>query len=238
MFIFISSRIPNPLTLLFLKAKLIRCLEGLNPILARAHEKIANEELRGRIQEIYQGVRTGYRLHLVTSGTRISKEAESKINNFIVQLKGPSEDFFLWKLEDLPYLQDAFYRKNLPTIQDPIIFEILQAPYQIRAANHDCYLFHSTGEFLASLYNEHGEQLLQQNIRVYQGDKGTNASILKTCTGQDSESFLHYNNGIAFLCETAQWDGFTHRLTMMRAQIVNGGQTVRVLFSAHRAAKL
>jgi hypothetical protein len=235
---FYQFKNPESLDASFPEGEVDKVLGGLNLILARAHEKIANEELRGRIQEIYQSVRNGYRLHIVTSGTGISKEAEGKINNFIAQLKGPSDDFFRWTLEDLPYLQDAFYRKNLPTIQDPIVFEILQAPYQIRAANHDCYLFHSTGDVLASLYNEHGEQLLQQNIRVYQGDKGTNASILKTCTGKDSESFLHYNNGITFLCETAQWDGFTHKLTMTRAQIVNGGQTIRVLFSAHRAATL
>lgn len=215
-----------------------KVLGGLNLILARAHDRIANEELRGRIQEIYQSVRSGYRLHLVTSGTGISKEAAAKIDTFVAQLKGPSEDFFRWELEDLPFLQDGFYRKSLPTVQEPIVFDIPQAPYQIRAANHDCYLFHSSGAVLAGLYDEHGEQLLQQNIRVYQGDKGTNAGILKTCIGQDSESFLHYNNGITFLSETAQWDGFTHKLTMTRAQIVNGGQTVRVLYGAHRGGTL
>jgi hypothetical protein len=235
---FYQFKNPESVDASFPEGDVDKVLGGLNLILARAHEKIANEELRGRIQEIYQSVRNGYRLHLVTSGAGISKEAKSKIENFVAQLKGPSEDFFRWKLEDLPYLQDAFYRKNLPTIQDPIIFDISQAPYQIRAANHDCYLFHSKGDVLAGLYNQHGEQLLQQNIRVYQGDKGTNASILKTCVGPDSESFLHYNNGVTFLCETAQWDGFTHKLTMTRAQIVNGGQTVRVLFTAHRAKTL
>lgn len=229
---FYQFKNPSSINASFPEGDVDKVLGGLSLILTRAHEKIANSELLERIEDINQSVRNGYQLHIVTSGTGISKEAESKINNFITQLKGPSDDFFRWTLEDLPYLQDAFYRKNLPTLQDPIIFDIQQAPYQIRAADHDCYLFHVSGEFLASLYSKHGEQLLQQNIRVYQGDKGTNASILKTCTGPDLANFLHYNNGVTFLCETAQWDGFTHKLNMERAQIVNGGQTVRVLCNA------
>jgi hypothetical protein len=93
-------------------------------------------------------------------------------------------------------------------------------------------MFHANGIALAELYEENGEQLLQQNIRVYQGDKATNAVIKKTCTGDDSASFFHFNNGITFLCETAGWDGFTRKLTLKKAQIVNGGQTIRVLHSS------
>lgn len=235
---FYQFKNPESCAAAFPEGDVDKVLGGLNLILARAHDKVANEELRGRIREIYQSVRSGYRLHLVTTGTGISEEAKSKIGTFVDQLKGPGEDFFRWKLEDLPFLQDTFYRKSLPTVQDPVVFTIDQPPYQVRAASHDCYIFHTTGELLAQLYADHGEQLLQQNIRVYQGDRGTNASILKTCTGTDSESFLHHNNGVTFLCEEAQWDGFARKLTMMRAQIVNGGQTVRVLHNAFRANTL
>lgn len=94
------------------------------------------------------------------------------------------------------------------------------------------------GSALAELYYQYGEQLLQQNIRVYQGDKGTNASIRKTCAGDESGSFFHYNNGVTFLCETAGWDAFTRKLTLRKAQVVNGGQTVRVLYAASKEAAL
>jgi hypothetical protein len=116
--------------------------------------------------------------------------------------------------------------------------EIDQAPYQVRSANHDCYIFHTTAKVLAELYKKYGEQLLQQNIRVYQGDRATNAVIRKTAIGSDSGNFFHYNNGVTFLCESAQWDGFTRRLTLKKAQIVNGGQTIRVIYGAYGDSEL
>ena len=44
--------------------------------------------------------------------------------------------------------------------------------------------------------------------------------------------------GVTFLCETAQWDGFTRKLTLSKAQVVNGGQTIRVLHDALKANEL
>ncbi len=100
------------------------------------------------------------------------------------------------------------------------------------------YVFHTTGNKIADLYGKYGEQLLQQNIRVYQGDKSTNASIRETCVGDQSANFFHFNNGITFLCETAGWDQFTAKVSISKAQIVNGGQTARVIYQACKDAKL
>ncbi|MET0442596.1 MAG: AIPR family protein, partial [Casimicrobiaceae bacterium] len=61
---------------------------------------------------------------------------------------------------------------------------------------------------LAKLYEAHGEGLLQRNIRVDQRDTATNRSIEATCTGPDSSNFLHFNNGVTFLCSTASYDQF------------------------------
>ena len=87
-------------------------LSGLRLILNKRHENIANEDLKGRIDEIYQMVPGGYRLHLVTSRTGMSTAAEEKLDSFIDELGGPSKTFFTWHLEDLPHLQDVFYREN------------------------------------------------------------------------------------------------------------------------------
>src|SRR6266567_941490 len=82
---------------------------------------------------------------------------------------------------------------------------------------------------LAQLYEKFGERQLQQNIRGSVGDKGTNAAILDSCTTNKATNFYHFNNGITFLCEEAKCDNFTSSLTLVRAQVVNGGQTLRVL---------
>ena len=214
-----------------------KCISGLALILSRNHTEIANPELRGHIDEIYQIIPSGYRLHLVTSGSSLDDEAITKLDNFVEALKAP-EDFFCWSCEDIHFLQNQMYQKALPTVEEPIRFEIKDSPYAVRSANHDCWLFHVTGKALAELYQTYGEQLLQQNIRVSQGDRGTNAAIYKTCTGEDAGNFLHYNNGVTFLGDEAEWDHFTHSLTLKHGQLVNGGQTIRGLCRAHEEQNL
>jgi hypothetical protein len=235
---FFAFKNPARIAVAYPASDVDKTLMGLNTILARAHHTIANEELRGRIEEVYQTVPSGYRLHLVTSGSGLPSEAKIKLDTFVETLKVPSEDFFRWIFEDVHSLQDAFYRRHLPTVEEPIDFNLDSFPYQVRSANHDSYIFHVSATILAELYDKHGEQLLQQNIRVYQGDNATNELIKKTATGHESANFLHYNNGLTFLCESAQWDGFTRKLTLRKAQVVNGGQTIRVLQSVHRSGEL
>lgn len=235
---FFSFKNPERIDVAFPASEVDKTLMGLQIILARAHHTISNEELRGRIDEVYQAVPIGYRLHLVTSGSGLPKEAQVKLDAFVDGLKAPSEEFFRWIFEDITFLQDAFYRRHLPTVEEPISFTLDNFPYQVRSANHDSYIFHINGITLADLYIKHGEQLLQQNIRVYQGDNATNELIRKTATSNQSANFLHYNNGLTFLCESAQWDGFTRKLTLRKAQVVNGGQTIRVLESVSKSGDL
>jgi AIPR protein len=235
---FYTFKNPERIDVSFPASEVDKTLMGLNTILTRTHHRIANEELRGRVEEIYQTVPSGYRLHLVTTGSGLPTEASTKLNSFVDTLKSPSDEFFRWSLEDINNLQDAFYRKNLPTVEEPIDFNLENYPYQVRSAMHDSYIFHTSATVLAELYRKHGEQLLQQNIRVYQGDNATNELIRKTATGPESANFLHYNNGVTFLCEAAQYDGFTRKLNLRKAQVVNGGQTLRVLQSVHKSGSL
>jgi len=235
---FYSFKNPESVDSSFAGGDVDKTLAGLSVVLARQHHTIANPELKGRIEEIYQTVPAGYRLHFVTSGSGISRESETKLHAFVDRLGGPSTQFFTWEVEDIRRLQDGFYRRHLPTVEKPIDFQLDLPPYQVRSANHDSYIFHAPGRALAEMYATHGEQLLQQNIRVYQGDNATNSLIRKTATGAEAANFLHYNNGITFLCESAAWDGFTRKLTLKRAQVVNGGQTIRVLEAAHSAGAL
>lgn len=235
---FHSFKNPESIDSSFAGGDVDKTLAGLTVVLARRHHTIANPDLRGRIEEIYQTVPSGYRLHFVTSGSGISQESEIKLNAFIDGLGGPSPNFFRWEVEDLASLQDSFYCRHLPTVEEPIDFQLDLPPYQVRSANHDSYIFHGSGTVLAEMYSLHGEQLLQQNIRVYQGDNATNSLIHTTATGDEAANFLHYNNGVTFLCESAAWDGFTRKLTLKKAQVVNGGQTIRVLAAARRAGEL
>ncbi len=209
-----------------------KTISGLRLILNRKHDQIANPELKARMDEVYQRLPKGYRIHFVSSGLGVPQESVVKLNALIDELRGPSSSIVFWEEQSLGQLQEVFYQQSLPAVKDPITFGIAPAPYMCRSGVADCYLFHVTGEKLAGLYETHGEGLLQRNIRVDQRDTATNRSIEETCAGGDSKNFLHFNNGVTFLCDSAHYDGFQHILKLEKAQVVNGGQTIRAL---HRA---
>ena len=226
---FYNFKHPTNIAEAFPSVEVDKLLAGLNLIVSRQHDKVVNTPLRARIDDVLAIVPQGYRIHLVTSGTGLNADAKAKLTAFINDLGAPSPDFWKWELEDIARLQTEFYTKSLPTVEDLFEVELKQPPYQVRSANHDCYMFDLPGETLATIYGKYGEQLLQQNIRVYQGDRGTNEVIRRTASGAGSGHFFHYNNGVVFLVESAQWDQFTRKLTMRKFQVVNGGQTIRVL---------
>jgi hypothetical protein len=209
-----------------------KTISGLRVILNRSHHDIANPELKARVEEIYQSLPKGYRVHFISSAGALEADSKVKLNSLITELAGPSASIIEWDEQPLQILQEMFYQQNLPAVKDPILLASPRPPYTVRSGVADCYLFHVTGEVLADLYERHGEGLLQRNIRVGQGETSTNKAIEATCIGADSNNFLHFNNGVTFLCASATFDSFLQHITLEKAQVVNGGQTIRAL---HRA---
>ena len=108
----------------------------------------------------------------------------------------------------------------------------------LRSGTADSYFFHVEGSRLAELYEEHGEGLLQRNIRIDQRDTPTNRSIEATCTGAQAANFLHFNNGVTFLCNRATWDPFQKVMVLEKGQVVNGGQTIRAIWRVQQKHSL
>jgi hypothetical protein len=235
---FYNFKNPVSLTDAFPSGEVDKLLQGLSLIVRNAiGDAGGNTALKRQATEITKIVPSGYRIHLVHSGTNVQPDIAVKLNSFIAGLQVP-EEFCTWNHEDIHALQTRFYTKSRPTVEDQYLYLLDSPPYSVRAAGHDSYMFTMPATELASLYRKHGEALLQQNIRIGQGGKGTNANIRKTASGQESGNFLHYNNGIVFLAETAQYDPMTRKMALSRYQVVNGGQTMRSLSAASSAGEL
>jgi hypothetical protein len=215
-----------------------KTISGLRVILGKKHDQIANPDLKARLEEVYQQLPKGYRIHFVTSGQGVSNESRVKLDTLIQELSGPSSSIVEWSEESLGQLQEIFYQQSLPAVKESIRFSLSSTPYMCRSGVADCYLFHVNGTILASLYSKYKEGLLQRNIRVDQRDTPTNRSIEATCVGDDSKNFLHFNNGVTFLCDSASFDGFQGILKLEKAQVVNGGQTIRSLWRAKEKGSL
>jgi hypothetical protein len=74
---------------------------------------------------------------------------------------------------------------------------------------------------------------------MFEGDRGTNLAIAKTAsTPEESKDFFHFNNGISIICDSAKHKPFSNELSLERPQVVNGGQTMRILHRCYNQGTL
>jgi hypothetical protein len=94
---------------------------------------------------------------------------------------------------------------------------------------------------LARIYGEHGQRLLERNVRAFLQARGQINRGLQKTLKDEPHRFLAYNNG---LCCTAadvnvdvHADGHARLRAVTDFQIVNGGQTTASIFHALRKEK-
>jgi AIPR protein len=84
---------------------------------------------------------------------------------------------------------------------------------------------------LASLYAQHGKQLVAANIRAYKGSTKVNDRIVKTIE-KEPENFFYLNNGLTAYCDRLEVNNYdrgcaeSKRVTAYGLSIVNGAQTL------------
>jgi hypothetical protein len=85
------------------------------------------------------------------------------------------------------------------------------------------------------LFNDHGDKLLERNIRRYLGlhTNRVNTAIHKTlCDSQRSDKFYFYNNGITVVCDKFDYNAFQksdYKVQLKNMQVINGGQTCKTI---------
>jgi hypothetical protein len=96
------------------------------------------------------------------------------------------------------------------------------------------------GTSLAALFDEHGNRLFDQNVRLFLGTRrGTvNAGLAETL-GDTSErgNFWAYNNGITIVARKVEASGLNGHLDLTDFSIVNGCQTTVSIAEASDAAQ-
>ena len=85
------------------------------------------------------------------------------------------------------------------------------------------------------LFNEHGDKLLERNIRRYLGlhTNRVNTAIHATlCDQEKSDKFYFYNNGITVVCDKFNYNAFQqsdYQVQLKNMQVINGGQTCKTI---------
>ena len=85
------------------------------------------------------------------------------------------------------------------------------------------------------LFNEHGDSLLERNIRRYLGlhTNRVNTAIYATLWDSNkSDKFYFYNNGITAVCDRFDYNAFQqsdYQVQLKNIQVINGGQTCKTI---------
>lgn len=238
--VFYQFKNPKSLEKAIAAGDIDKMISGLELILRRKHEAIANPELLARLEEIYAFTPIGYRIVVAVSSLgELPVEARTKLENFCEKNSGAAKDLFRWEFNSLADIHNRFYTVNLPTLDATLELTLAKPPYMTKIGDHETYIFDLSGDYLARLYDEHGESILQQNVRMFEGDKGTNLAIAETASSEtEAKDFFHFNNGISVICDSAVFQPFSNRLSLERPQVVNGGQTMRILHRCYKQNSL
>lgn len=107
------------------------------------------------------------------------------------------------------------------------------APYESR-------VFTTKGVELARVYDEHGERILQQNVRYFLGlrSKSINQQIQETAIDLKSSNFWYFNNGVTMVCTDITETTAGNLIKLQSPQIINGAQTTYALHDAYKNGKL
>lgn len=94
---------------------------------------------------------------------------------------------------------------------------------------------------LARIYGEHGQRLLERNVRAFLQARGKINRGLQKTLKEEPHRFLAYNNGLCCTAADVKVDVHADGHARLRAvtdfQIVNGGQTTASIFHALRKEK-
>lgn len=118
-------------------------------------------------------------------------------------------------------------------------YKQMQSAYNVGARKIDSYVGFVSGVDLVECTSSHMATIFDENIRLYEYDSGVNAGINKTATSTDqADMFYFYNNGIVFICDKAKNSPASNEITLEGVSIVNGCQSLNVLYNAQKKGKL
>jgi hypothetical protein len=188
-----------------------------------------NDDLRPKITDIRSLIADGYipniRCVFVNNGLKWNQEGTNHIENANFPRSQVCFDYFNHKdivnsLQSKKGISETF-RLSGKSIQEDFNFKrVLVGKVNILE--------------LAALFERHGENLLEQNVRKYLGvsRNRVNEAIKNTLLNEKRDNFYFYNNGITMICSKFSYNGLqadNWRVQVDNLQVINGGQTCKTI---------
>ena len=211
-----------------------RAIEGVHTQLEEAHDVF---EAARRIHEAKENLAT-VRLFFLTDGIVGTRAADVDEE----QIAGLELRYVLWDLEKLSRLHvgqreviELDFEKDYGGAVSCIATKDATREYRT-------FLAFLPAPLLAKIYGEHGQRLLERNVRAFLQAKGKVNKGLQQTLREEPHRFLAYNNGLC--CTAAEVDvesgkdGHAQLKRVKDFQIVNGGQTTASIFHAWKKERV
>ncbi len=192
-------------------------------------------EIACRIHELRDTLTT-VRLFFLTDGVARAEDIEEE------KLEGLELRYVLWDLQKLSQLRVGHREVIELDFERDYGGAIPCLAGLENAREYQTYLAFVPGPTLARIYGEHGQRLLERNVRAFLQTKGKINRGLQQTLRNEPHRFLAYNNGLC--CTVAEvrltklGDGRTALTWVRDLQIVNGGQTTASLYHAWKKERV
>ena len=189
-----------------------------------------NKRLAPKIEEIRSLIRDAYipkvRVILCNNGAQWHEDGEQWIDG--LKKEYPAKvDFFhfnhdsIVKILQKPEKVDAVLQLNGQLIVEDMNFMRV-------------LVGRISAQEISQLFEQHGDRLLQRNIRRYLGlhSNRVNRAIHETLASDKSDKFYFFNNGITVVCDRFDYNAFQkndHQVQVKNMQVINGGQTCKTI---------
>lgn len=192
-------------------------------------------EIARRIHEAKDSLTT-VRLFFLTDGVARAEDIEEE------PLDGVELRYVLWDLKKLNQLKVGQREVIELDFENDFGGAVSCLAGMEGTKEYQTYLAFMPGRVLARIYGEHGQRLLERNVRAFLQVKGKVNKGLQQTLRETPHRFLAYNNG---LCCTAaevrlakRKDGQMGLAWARDFQIVNGGQTTASIYHALKKERL
>lgn len=185
------------------------------------------------MQQIYEAKDslTTVRLFFITDGTVRTLALQEE------QLPGIEVRYVVWDLDKLSRLRVG----HREVIELDFVNDYERAIPCLRTADptgeYQTFLAYFPAPILARIYGEHGQRLLERNVRAFLQSKGKINRGLQKTLKEEPHRFLAYNNGLC--CTAAEVRAPNGAIEWVKDfQIVNGGQTTASIYHALKKEKV
>lgn len=171
------------------------------------------------------------------------------LSNAIVDIDPPADaeeedtvfSYDVWDIDRIFRLvgQAGSTVENNVDLRDQFDSSLCMMKMQAEHQKYDCYVGMLPGAVLARIYDEHGQQLIERNVRSFLQAKNAINKGIRDTVRDEPEMFMAYNNGISTVATGIEADelgnGIVSVYSLHGWQIVNGGQTTASLANAYKA---